>query len=135
MSSLAIERMRARLAMEDSDAETKKVEREKTKMPTTCSPLEQEFLNALAATLERQQFKGFDTSQVTGFVHGNEQRLGAALDALIPNGRYKTGYRRGRFKDQPVRQLLNDMAKRGLFSAQGPQDWWFLPQHPCPRFQ
>jgi hypothetical protein len=93
----------------------------------TCSVAEQEFLNALAATLERIPFKGFDTYQVIGLVEqADDQRLGITLDALIPDGRYKRGYRRGRFKDHPVRQLLNSMAKRGRFTT-GAQNWWFLP--------
>jgi hypothetical protein len=85
--------------------------------------LEQELLDALAAAVAPRSFKGFDTSTVEGMVfYENNKRLGTVLDALLSDGRSRTRKTR---RTKQLRCLLEDMAKRGLFTT----DWvgyWHL---------
>ena len=85
-------------------------------------------LNALPHLTAAEEFKAFDTSIVL-YWGERDLRVGTALDTLLPNGRYKSGYRRGRFKNHLVRRLLEDMAKRGFISTDrrsAGYHWWFL---------
>jgi hypothetical protein len=89
--------------------------------------LEQELLDVLETIIGAKPFKSFDTSSViTWDRHTNNVRLSAAVDALLPNGRYKSGFQRGLLKDRPIRRLLESWAKRGLFTT-GRLGYWFPP--------
>jgi hypothetical protein len=92
------------------------------------SNAEQDLLNAVAFAVTREKFKGFDTSRVLGWSWTtSNKRLAAALDALLPDGRYKSGYHKGDFKRLPVRRLFYDLASRGCFTV-GDRGWWFLKE-------
>jgi hypothetical protein len=85
--------------------------------------LEQELLDALAAAVAPRSFKGFDALTIESMVSDeNNERLGAILAALLPSdGRRRTR----KTKTRRLRHMLEDMAKRGLFTT----DWvgyWHL---------
>jgi hypothetical protein len=83
---------------------------------------EQQLLAALSQAFGR---KCFDTSSVLGRVwHANDLKLAKALDAAIPNCRYRSGYWHGHFKDGAVRHVLTRLAPQHFDTDR--YGWWYL---------
>jgi hypothetical protein len=65
----------------------------------------------------------FDTSSVLGKAMKHPE-LVAAVEAVVPNSRYRSGYRRGRLKDKPLRRVLTALAEQHFTT--GSCGWWYV---------
>ena len=79
----------------------------------------------LAALAQAFGEEAFDTAVVTGRAwHQSDEKLAASLEVAIPNCRYRSGHRRGQFKDRLVRRTLTRLAP-DHFDADR-HGWWYL---------
>ena len=56
-----------------------------------------------------------------------DAELTKAIDAAIPHALYRSGFRRGRVRDHPLRQMLTKLAKGHFYvETETGRGWWKL---------
>ena len=80
-----------------------------------------EELHLIATIWELLGSRVFDVHVIVGEADHSPQLM-AAIEAVIPNCRYRSGYCRGRLKARPLRRILTRLAEEH-FTADH-RGWW-----------